>query len=140
MPSEPFDRKSKMEPSGNTAMKVFRWKLLGMANALLLFLIPAAFGQLPLPDQVLDTVAFIVVSDGTKVDGGTGFYVKHDGQDGRGYLVTAKHVLMSDSTNYYPNVCMKMNNNKGVPTLFLLTFRDPMPRASSYIPTIRMSI
>jgi len=94
-------------------MKLCRTKLLCIANVLLLFLVPAVSGQLPLPETVVESVTFIVVSDGTKVDAGTGFYVKHDEKDGRGYLVTAKHVLMSDSTNYYPNICMKINNNKG---------------------------
>lgn len=94
-------------------MKVCHTGLLWMAISSPLFLVPPVFAQLPLPENVVDSVTFIVVSDGTKVGGGTGFYVKHEGKDGRGYLVTAKHVLMSDSTNYYPSVCMKMNNNSG---------------------------
>jgi hypothetical protein len=86
---------------------------LYVTTVLFFALVPTAFGQLPLPDNVVDTVTFLIVTDGTKVDAGTGFYVKYDEKEARGYLVTAKHVLMLDSTNYYPNVCMKINNNKG---------------------------
>jgi hypothetical protein len=90
-----------------------RMKLLYVTNVLFFVLVPIAFGQLPLPDNVVDAVTFLIVTDGARVDAGTGFYVKHGEQETRGYLVTAKHVLMLDSTNYYPNVCMKINNNKG---------------------------
>jgi hypothetical protein len=91
----------------------------------MLFLVSSVFGQLPLPENIVDTVTFIVVSDGTKVDAGTGFYVKHNDNDGGGYLVTAKHVLMLDSTNYYPNVCIKINNNKGAADFLPIELTGP---------------
>jgi hypothetical protein len=45
---------------------------------------------------------------------GTGFYVTVGEDKSSPYLVTSKHVLTRESSkDYYPALCMKVNNNKG---------------------------
>jgi hypothetical protein len=88
--------------------------LLGFFVLALLLISTRSFGQLPLPEDLNRTVAFLFPTDGIKVGAGTGFYVTtREGTQRSGYLVTARHVLMADSKQYYPRLCMKVNNNSG---------------------------
>jgi hypothetical protein len=69
---------------------------------------------MPLPEKLLNAVSFLFPSDETNVGVGTGFYVTAGEDKSTSYLVTSKHVLMREpSKDYYPLLCMKVNNNKG---------------------------
>jgi hypothetical protein len=86
--------------------------LITMVVIPLVLLPTIGFGQLPLPENIMETVSFLFPTDGTSVGVGTGFYVR-DEKTNTPYLVTAKHVLMSKPKEYFPKLCMKVNNTKG---------------------------
>lgn len=80
-----------------------------------LVLVPnIGIGQTPLPGEIMKAVSFLFPTDGKTVRMGTGFYVTIGTDKSPPYLVTSKHVLMRESSkDYYPVLCMKVNNNKG---------------------------
>jgi len=81
------------------------------------------FGQVPIQEDIKEAVAFLFPHSGEKIGIGTGFFLTH--RKGTGYLVTAKHVLMADSKNYYPKVCIKINNTKGGADLLPIVLSGP---------------
>ncbi|OQW34138.1 MAG: hypothetical protein A4C66_03850 [Nitrospira sp. HN-bin3] len=70
-------------------------------------------GQVPIQENIKETITFLFPYDEKKVGMGTGFFLKHEGESSATYLVTAKHVLLKDSENYYPKLCVKLNNTQG---------------------------
>jgi hypothetical protein len=86
----------------------------------------SGFAQIPIPEDIKKVVTFLFTHDGKEVKGvGTGFNMRLEDGPSPGYLVTAKHVLMADSKNYFPKLCLKLNNMKGGSELIPIELSGP---------------
>ena len=98
-----------------------------LGGAFLIWLLSIDFGLAqPIPENIKETIAFLFTYDEEDVGIGTGFFMMmREGEQSSGYLVTAKHVLMRDSQNYYPKLCMKLNNTSGGADLIPVDLSGP---------------
>lgn len=77
------------------------------------------FGALPIPIDTKETVTFIFIEDSTDnlQPNGTGFFVgvinEKDTTKFMGYFVTAKHVLLDSTNQYYPQIYIRLNMKTG---------------------------
>jgi hypothetical protein len=94
-----------------------------LCSLVFVFAADLGFGQVPIPDNIKKTVTFLFASDGTSFKVGTGFYLEDESNSI--YLVTAKHVLQTESGNYLPRVCMRVNTEKGGSILFPIQLSGP---------------
>ena len=99
--------------------------VLGSAFFILLSFPEYGFGQIPIPENIKELVVFLYTYDEKDVGIGTGFFMRHEGEQSSAYLVTAKHVLMTDSKHYFPKLCLKLNNTEGGADLIPIDLTGP---------------
>lgn len=85
----------------------------------------SGFAQIPIPGTIKKSVSFLFAHDWQRIRAGTAFYFSMEGEK-PGYLVTAKHVLVSPLTKqYFPNVCIRVNDSKGGSDLIPIQLSGP---------------
>ncbi len=76
-----------------------------------------SYGQVPLREDLLETVSFIysyrIFDNKMEVNSGTGFHVTQKAKGLPGFLVTAKHVIMQEPGKYYPKLCIRHGTKDG---------------------------
>jgi hypothetical protein len=74
-----------------------------------------SFAQIPIHEKLLEPISFLypysIINGKREVSAGTGFMVKQD--SGLSFLVTAKHVLMHKSGDYYQKLCIRHSTKNG---------------------------
>jgi hypothetical protein len=74
------------------------------------------FGQVPVKEELLETVNFLYpysIENGQfSVGAGTGFALRQE-ETGQFFLITAKHVLTQKSGSYFPNLCIRQGTKDG---------------------------
>lgn len=99
------------------SISVLSMRLLYAVVCVFLSLPQSGFGQLPIREELLESVGFLYpysIADGKlEVGAGTGFVVKHEDMGSPAFLVTAKHVLTQKSGHYYPKLCIRLSTKNG---------------------------